>query len=162
VTKLFDELRSEPILLAHQPLCGRYDDHLIEVRGRKVCMGCATVYPAVLGAFPALAWVRPGFLPSFVLSLALFAVQPLRFVSSHGRARTFLNALLGCSLAAALYSAIACPSELRILVYPFIAAVIVGFEYLKGRRALSRCQGCPARAAFPRCVREPMDLEEGE
>ncbi len=161
MTKLFDELRREPILLAHHPLCGRYDDHFIEIGGRKVCRGCATIYPVALGVFLALAWVRPGFMPSFVLSLALFALQLLRFASSRGRMRTVLNVLLGSSLAAALYSAIACPSELRILLYSFIGAVIVSFEYFKGRRAFSRCQGCPVRAAFPRCVREPVDLEGG-
>ncbi|MCG7844759.1 MAG: zinc-ribbon domain-containing protein [Methanomassiliicoccales archaeon] len=39
-----DELRNEPILLAHHPLCGRFDDHLLTIRGRKVCRSCGTAY----------------------------------------------------------------------------------------------------------------------
>ncbi len=148
-----DELRNEPILLAHHPLCGRFEDHLLTIRGRKVCRGCVTVYPTFLVMLVLLLLVRPEFITAFVGSLILFSAQLLRFITS-GRGRSiFFNMVLGSSLAMAAYSAIVCPPDLRIYVYPFIITVIVVFEYLKGRRMLKKCKECPDRAFYPTCAR---------
>lgn len=153
--KFIDELRNEPILLAHHPLCGRFDDHLQTVKGRKVCRGCLTVYPSFALALALLFMGRPEFVMAFAVSLMLFALQLPRFVVHGGRWPVFFNLVLGSSLALAAYSAIVCPPELRIYVHPFIISVIVVFEYLKGRRMLKRCKECPDRASYPRCARGP-------
>jgi len=148
-----DELRNEPFLLAHHPLCGRFDDHLLTIRGRKVCRGCVTVYPTFLVMLVLLFMGRPTFEAAFFASLLLFSFQLLRFVKSGHGISIFFNMVLGSSLAMAIYSAIVCPPELRIYVYPFIITVIVVFEYLKGRRMLKKCKECPDHAYYPRCAR---------
>ena len=148
-----DELRNEPILLAHHPLCGRFDDHLLTIRGRKVCRGCVTVYPTFLAMLVLLFMGRPAFEVAFFASLFQFSVQLLRFVTSGPGISIFFNTVLGSSLAFATYSAIICPPDLRIYVYPFIITVIVVFEYLKGRRMLKRCKECSDRALYPKCAR---------
>lgn len=148
-----DELRNEPILLAHHPLCGRFDDHLLTIRGRKVCRGCVTVYPALMVMLVLLFMGRPTFEAAFIASLFLFSFQLLRFVMSGRKVSIIFNMVLGSSLALALYSAIVCQPDLRTHVYPFIITVIVVFELLKGRRMLKRCKECPDLASYPRCAR---------
>lgn len=155
--KFIDELRNEPILLAHHPLCGRFDDHLLTVRGRKVCRGCITVYPTFAVILLLLFLGRPEFLPAFAGSLIVFAAQLMRFLIKGRGWSIFFNAALGSSLALVAYAALVCPSELRVFVYPFILTVIVVFEYLKGKRMLNQCKECPDRANYPRCARGPTD-----
>ena len=151
--KFMDELRNEPILLAHHPLCGRFDDHLLTIRGRKVCRGCVTVYPAFLLMLALLFMGRPTFEAAFFASLFQFSFQLLRFVISGRGISILFNMVLGSSLAFATYSAIVCPPDQRIYVYPFIITVIVVFEYLKGKRMLKKCEECPAHASYPKCAR---------
>ncbi len=148
-----DELRNEPILLAHHPLCGRFDDHLLTMRGRKVCRGCLTVYPTFLVILALLLLVRPNFEAAFFASLFQFSIQLLRFITSGRRMSIIFNMILGSSLAMAIYSAIVCPPDLRIYVYPFMITVIVVFEYLKGRRMLKSCKECPDHPSYPKCAR---------
>ncbi|HNU36430.1 MAG TPA: hypothetical protein PKJ15_07510 [Methanomassiliicoccales archaeon] len=155
-----DELRNEPILLAHHPLCGRFDDHLLTVRGRKICRGCVTVYPTFLVMLVLLSLSGPTFEAAFLASLLLFSFQLMRFVASGRWTAILFNVVLGSSLAMVIYSAIVCPPELRIYVYPFIITVIVVFEYLKGRRMLDRCKECPSYASYPLCARGPGKPED--
>jgi len=140
-------------LLAHHPLCGRFDDHLLTIRGRKLCRGCATVYPTFALILLLLFLGRPEFVAAFAASLFLFAFQLFRFLI-HGRGWSMMfNMMLGSSLALVTYSAVVCPPELRIYLYPFIIGVIVVFQYVKGRRMLRGCEECPSRAFYPRCAR---------
>jgi hypothetical protein len=78
------------------------------------------------------------------------------------RVTVLFNMILGASLGLVIYSAVVCPSDLRSFVYPFIIAVIVIFEYLKGRRMLSRCRECPDRASYPKCARGPLNPVNGK
>jgi len=162
ITRLLNEIRGEPILLAHHPLCGRFDDHLLTLRGRKVCRGCITVYPAALAAMILVLLLGPEFEPAFIGSLVLFAAQLVRFAWSGRWTSILFNVVLGASLALVLYSAIVCPPDLRLFVYPFIITVFVVFQYLKGRKMLSQCESCPERAAYPECARAPRGPENSK
>ncbi|MHC1680233.1 MAG: hypothetical protein AB9860_03160 [Methanomassiliicoccales archaeon] len=157
-----DELRNEPILLAHHPLCGRFDDHLLTIRGRKICRGCVTVYPTFLVMLALLFLGRPTFEVVFLGSIILFSFQLLRFVTSGRGLSIIFNMVLGSSLALAIYSAIVCPPDLRIYVYPFLITVIIVFEYLKGRRMLNKCKDCSNRASYPKCARGPMKIDDSK
>lgn len=160
--KFVDELRNEPILLAHHPLCGKFDDHMLNIKGRKVCRGCVTVYPTTVLVLISMFVIRPEFEPVFVFSLVLFGIQLPRFLCSGRLTSIVFNIILGSSLASVLYSALICPDDLRILVYPFIVAVIVSFEYFKGRRMLNMCRSCPDHGSFPKCARGLKDLDNGK
>ena len=147
-------------MLAHHPLCGRFDDHLLNIRGRKVCRGCVTVYPTFAFIMVLLFMGRPEFMAAFMASLFSFTFQLLRFLIPGRGWSIFFNTVLGSSLALAAYSAIVCPPDLRLFVYPFIVTVIVVFEFLKGRRMLKRCKECPSHASYPRCARGPPISED--
>jgi len=157
--KFVEELRNEPILLAHHPLCGKFDDHMLNIKGRKVCRGCVTVYPTAILIFISMLFIRLEFELAFMVSLMLFGIQLLRFLYSGHLISIAFNILLGSSLASVLYSAIICPADLRIYVYPFIAVVIVSFEYLKGKRMLDKCHKCPEHGSFPKCARGSEGLK---
>ena len=120
------------------------------------------MYPAAIVVLITALLLRPDFLPAFVGSLVLFAGQLVRFALSGRRTSVLLNIVLGASLGMVLYSAVACPPNLRPYVYPFIISVIVSFEYLKGRRMLSRCKDCPERNSYPRCARGPMNIDDSK
>lgn len=154
-TRLLDEIKDEPIILAHHPLCGRFDDHMLIISGRKVCRGCATVYPTALAAIVILVLLRSEFLPAFITSLVLFGSQLSRFFFSGGKASILFNVVLGASLASVIYSLIVCPPDLRLYVYPFVIVVYTSFQYLKGKRMLSQCESCPNRPSYPGCARGP-------
>ena len=114
--KFMDELRNEPILLSHHPLCGRFSDHLLTIRGRKVCRGCITVYPTFAVMLVILLMVRPEFMVAFVGSLFLFCVQLSRFITTGRRRSTFFNTVLGSSLA---------PSSARSAAFAFETADLI-------------------------------------
>ena len=162
MVKFIQELRDEPILLAHHPLCGKFDDHMLSIRGRKVCRGCITVYPMAALVLTALLLLRPAFELAFVLSLAFFCLQLPRFFVRNNKTSIAFNIMLGGSLASVLYSAIVCPDELRVFIYPFIAFVIVTFEYLKGKRMMDKCHDCPEHHHFPKCARGREDHTNGK
>jgi len=122
-----------------------------------VCRGCVTVYPTFLVMFVLLFMGRPSFEAAFFASLFQFSIQLLRFVKSGRAVSIFFNLILGSSLAMAVYSAIVCPPDLRIYVYPFILTVIVVFEYFKGKRMLNKCKECQDRASYPQCARGRED-----
>ena len=151
--KIIDELRGEPILLAHHPLCGRFEDHFLVWRGRRLCRGCFTVYPTAAAVLLAMWALGAGFLASFVLGVTLFAIQLLRALPSLRPLVIAFNLILGASLASVLMAVITCPPQLRWYVYPFVLAVYVTFVYLKGRRVLRACRDCPDYASFPGCAR---------
>lgn len=129
------------------------------IRGRKVCRGCVTVYPTFLIMLAILLIGRPVFAVAFMSSLLLFSIQLLRFIVHGSRWTIIFNLFTGSSLALAAFSALVCPPELRLYVYPFIVTVIVAFEFLKGRKMFRRCKECPSHESYPRCARVPMDAE---
>jgi len=151
--RLLQELRNEPLILAHHPLCGRFDDHFLRIGERRLCRGCFTVYPSAVVLLIVLLLLEMPFSSYFVLALMLFAAQLPRFLPSLRGLTVPFNFLLGGSLAAILASMLVCPANLRALFYPFVIAVIVAFMYLKGRRVLATCRGCTDHDSFPACAR---------
>jgi len=151
--RLLQELRSEPLILAHHPLCGRFDDHFLSIGERRLCRGCFTVYPSAVVLLIVLWLLEMPFSSYFVLALAFFAAQLPRFLPSLRGLTVPFNFLLGGSLAAIIAAMLVCPPDLRSLFYPFVIAFIVAFMYLKGRRVLATCRKCPDRASFPACAR---------
>ena len=151
--KVLNELRREPILLAHHPLCGRFEDHFIMVRGRRLCRGCLTVYPSAALWALALWSMGASFLPSLVLAVSLFTVQLLRAVPTLRGLSVPFNIMLGMSLASVMAAMLLCPPGQRIVLYPLVLGVASAFVYLKGRRVFLVCRECPDRASFPRCAR---------
>lgn len=155
--KFIEGLR-EPMVLSHHPLCGRFDDHVFVLRGRKVCRGCATAYPAAIVALLALMAVRP--LPYdglFFLSVVAFILNLGRFlVTRRIMTDVLFNSLLGVSLAAVIASALTAPSGERTVIAAVAVFVFIAFNLLKGYRMFSTCRRCPSSPRFPDCSIRPL------
>lgn len=154
IRRTVSRIDRDPIILSHHPLCGRFDDHVFKVRGRSVCIGCATVYPSALVTALVLLGVGP--VPFSIVSaiaLSSFAVNLLRFLAKSHRLSVLFNAGLGVSSGAALFSTAYAPEDLRLVVVLVVIAVAAVFSLLKGYRVFTKCKSCEHYPEFPSCCR---------
>lgn len=150
--RIVSRIDSDPIILAHHPLCGRFDDHVFRIRGRAVCLGCATVYPSALVTSLLLLIVGPvSFSVVFPIALSFFALNLVRFVRRGHRLSVLFNISLGISAGAAVFSGVYAPGDLQLAVIASGLAVVVSFSFLKGRRVFATCKSCPRYREFPHC-----------
>ncbi|MBU1158629.1 MAG: hypothetical protein KKE24_04745 [Candidatus Thermoplasmatota archaeon] len=162
IKRIVSKIDGDPIILSHHPLCGRFDDHVFKIKGRRVCRGCATVYPSALVTALLLLIVSPiSFAITFPIALSFFAVNLMRLLSKNHRLSILFNACLGISLGAALFSAIYAPEGLQLVVVIAGLAVAISFSFLKGRRVFSTCRSCQRYREFPSCC-GPRTLQRGE
>lgn len=154
LNKFFSEIKNEPIVIAHHPLCGKYDDHFFCIKGRKVCRGCLTVYPsATLGLIIILMFAITDFYLLFYTSLALFSLNLLRLVLNRTTMSNMIfNVILGGCLSTIISSALYCPEDKILLFYPFVVTVFLIFMSYRGLRMLHNCKICPNYSMFPSCV----------
>jgi hypothetical protein len=152
----------DPIILSHHPLCGRFEDHVFKIRGRYVCIGCATVYPsAIITALLLSILNTSSFAIVFPIALSSFAANLMRFLSKSHRLSLLFNTSLGISLGAYLLSAIHSPENLRLGVVLGGLAVAISFSFLKGYRVLAKCKSCQSYRDFPSCYNpRPRQVNE--
>ena len=49
VSKWFYILRAaKPLLLSHHPNCDRFQNHVINIKGHRICFGCLIIYPTLI------------------------------------------------------------------------------------------------------------------
>jgi len=152
ISRLASKIDSDPIILSHHPLCGRFEDHVFRIRGRYLCIGCATVYPSALVTALLLLMVSPvSFAVIFPIALSFFALNLMRFLSKNHRLSVLFNVSLGISLGAALFSAVYAPANLQLVVIFVELAVAISFSFLKGHRMFATCRSCQRYREFPAC-----------
>lgn len=151
--RLRSELRNEPIVLAHHPLCGRYDDHFFIISGRKVCRGCLTVYPSAIVAFVVLVLLGvEDFYLLYGTAFVLFLINFLRIVFHRSKASNIaFNIMLGTVLALTVQALLHCPDDAKMFFYPFTLVAAAIFMGLRGHRLFSKCKKCPEYHRYPKC-----------
>lgn len=151
--RLRRELKNEPIVLAHHPLCGRYDDHFFIISGRKVCRGCLTVYPSAILVFIVLMLLKiTDFNILYTVAVALLIVNFIRMVIHRSKLTNLIfNMMLGTCLAFTVQALLHCPDELKIVIYPFTLLTAALFMGLRGMRLFSKCKKCPDYWRYPKC-----------
>ena len=150
--RVLSTIDRDPIILSHHPLCGKFEDHVFKIKGRHVCIGCATVYPsAIMTAILLLVLSSGSFAIAFPLALSSFALNLTRFLSKSHRFSVLFNASLGISLGASLLASIHAPEDLQVVVVVFVLAVAISFSLVKGRRMLATCKSCERYREFPSC-----------
>ena len=155
--KLIAKIDETPIILAHHPMCGKFEDHYFNIRGRSICIGCFTVYPSVIVAFIFMFFLYPNLNISFVnilfISIVLLIINFLRFVPRLSHKQTIpLNIVLGTSISLAFFSVLQAPdfyTQLYVLVFIFLVGSI--FTFYKGWRVFLECKKCQEYANFPYC-----------
>lgn len=151
--RILSKLDAEPILLSHHPMCGRFGDHMFNIKGRAVCIGCVTVYPSAL---ISLAFLLAAGINSFgtllYIAVAPFLLNLFRLVLKKRRVfSVFFNILLGVSLASSVLCIICAPDSIRIFVFLFVLAAASVFVFLKGMRVFMTCRRCLDYPNFPAC-----------
>lgn len=150
--RVLSSIDNDPIILSHHPLCGKFEDHTFKIRGRHVCIGCATVYPsAILTALLLSSMNLSSFAVASPIALSSFALNLMRFLSKSHRLSILFNTILGVSLGASLLSAIHAPGNLQLAVILVGLAVAFAFSFLKGYRVLATCRSCQRYREFPSC-----------
>ncbi|QLH74759.1 MAG: hypothetical protein HPY73_04405 [Methanomassiliicoccales archaeon] len=155
MSKIRDELKNEPIVLAHHPMCGRYDDHFFIISGRKICRGCLTVYPSAIAVFLVLMLLGiDDFWTLFGAAFVLFMINSLRILIDRSKAMNIIfNIMLGTILALTIQAILHCPDELKIVIYPFVVLSAFAFMGIRGWKLLLSCKKCPDYRNFPACAR---------
>jgi len=146
-----------PIILAHHPLCGKFEDHYFTIRGRPICIGCLTVYPSVIAAFIFLFFLYPylniNFIDILLISIILLIINFLRFIPRMSHKQILpLNIILGISISLAFFSVLKAPdfhTQLYLLGLIFVIGSI--FSFYKGWRVFLKCKKCQEFANFPYC-----------
>lgn len=151
--RILSKLDAEPILLSHHPMCGRFDDHTFNIKGRAVCIGCTTVYPsAAISLVTLLVAGIDSFSVLFYVAIVSFLLNLYRLVLKKKRAfSVFFNILLGISLASSVLCIIYSSGSLQIFILLFVLAVASVFVFLKGMQVFITCRRCPDFPNFPAC-----------
>ena len=156
IDRVVSRIDRDPIILSHHPLCGKFEDHFFRVRGRRVCIGCATVYPSALATLLLVAVLHP--IP-FVLVLStavfFFVLNLSRFVFRSHRISVLFNVSLGISLGCAILSVAYAPGALQLPVLLAWLAVGVAFSLVKGKKVFAECKSCERYQEFPHCSEPP-------
>lgn len=152
IRRIVSKIDSDPIILSHHPLCGRFEDHVFKIRERYVCIGCATVYPSALAtALLLLVANLNSFAITFLIALSFFTLNLTRFLSKDHRFSVLFNTCLGISLGAVPFSIIYAPENLQLAVVFAELAVAITFSFLKGYSMFATCKNCPRYREFPSC-----------
>ena len=160
--RVLSTIDSDPIILSHHPLCGKFEDHVFKIGRRYVCIGCATVYPSAILTVLLLSIVNlSSFAIAFPIALSSFALNMMRFLSKNHRLSVLFNSILGVSLGASLLSAIHAPDNLQLAVVFVGLAVAISFSFVKGYRVFATCKSCPRYREFPSCY-NPSPLRVNE
>ena len=157
IKKFTTKIDETPIILAHHPLCGNFEDHYFKVKGRSVCIGCFTVYPSAIVAFIIAYVLYPyldiSYIEILMTAIALLILNFLRFAPQLSHKQVIpLNIVLGASLALSILSLLKAP-ELRTRIYLLILIIVVGsiFAFYKGWRVFQKCKKCQNYSNFPYC-----------
>ena len=155
--KLIAKIDDTPIILAHHPMCGKFEDHYFNIRGRSICIGCFTVYPSVIVAFIFMFFLYPRINISYVsilfISIVLLIINFLRFIPRMSHKHVLLlNIVLGTSISLAFFSVLKAPDfYTRLYLLGFIFATGSFFSFYKGWRIFLECKKCQEFANFPYC-----------
>ena len=146
--------------MAHHPDCERFEDHVVRIRGTRVCMGCLFTYPPAIVLVAAVLLLRPAFLPGyhvlFALTCLIFCLLLLRKVlfkkpleKSWG---IFFRLIRGMGLGLGVVSILLAEGKPRMLLAATLGVVLLSYSIYSGLKAMKVCKVCPSYEQFPYCT----------
>lgn len=154
-SNLFDKLklnRSQYWFIAHHPVCDRYSNHLIFIKGYPFCLGCTFMYLGVLFGVVVvnlIPWNTVSFATSLSCHLLLLlptAIQPwIQYKFFKKIARFILGVTISSYLISSIFY-IALPFT-GWLYYPLVfttfGALSLCLIFLRNRFTKNPCRTCP-------------------
>jgi hypothetical protein len=130
---------------------------MIEVSGRKVCLGCIFVYPSTAVTLIVLLIITSYIEVSYLLFLGLavltFLINLLRFFKIKNKSISIILRIdLGISLGLAVYTVWIAPIWIpKLLVIYLVLQVASIYIFFRGLKALRICENCDRHNQFPNC-----------
>jgi len=171
IRKIKEEIDKEPFLLSHHPLCEKYESHLVEIRGYKVCMGCLFTYPSALATILIVNLLYSvssyGFELLFYLGLIFFGIALIRklFLDDNSLSKQIhilFRVVLGISLGFEISAIEYAEGESRLFLIVFVASFIVIYNIANGIHTRKTCKTCEQYPLFPNCDGWPDNRDTGK
>lgn len=158
--KIGKALDEEPFILSHHPLCERYEKHVVEIHGRKVCMGCLFTYSSAaitlllinifhftgIYDYSDLFWMGILFF-GLAMIRKLFLDDDKLSKNIHILFRSLLGISLGFEIGAIQYS----EGSTRWILIVLVVSVMIVYNVLNTFKTRKICKTCPQYSVFPNC-----------
>jgi len=158
------------LLLAHHPLCGRFQEDLLEVGGRRLCLGCFLSYPIALVIVGLWLWQGlPGewyhhLLVGFLLGAGQFA-SLVGWTERKG-VKMVVKVALGFGFGLATVGVWGVPVVwwIRLLIFLNLSWTASMLAYFRTRNIERVCLECVWRGDWDHCpgVEPPYGWREPE
>lgn len=157
--RLKDYFDNNPFLLAHHPSCDIFSNHILNIRGRRLCLGCFIIYPSAVIALVLLFLLSDyhtyDYLIAFYMALAMFGINSIRKIIYRDnlpkRVQVVFRVVLGISLASIMYSIWLAPRPEQYMVIGLFLAVAIGYNLFNSKKMLKTCKECCHYPQFPKC-----------
>ncbi len=145
------------LILSHHPLCRHFDEHVIEIRGRKYCKGCLLSYPTMI-----ITLISGLFIPAFqnftyfdflILALITILISLGRLIPFRSNSLSIILRInFGLSLGFGLLSILLAPDIFYVVMIFFSFALIHGsIVFFKWKKFFEPCKECEYYPHFPAC-----------
>ncbi len=163
VSKWFYILRAaKPLLLSHHPNCDRFQNHVINIKGHRICFGCLIIYPtlilSIITIFISKNQVNNLFEWHFIIIGA--ALVSLKIIDLEKKSyKLIINLFTGIGVALAIFSIFELPFDLWINVIILILFILfTGF--LAGYKFDKKMKVCKNECEYKRDWSQCPGLKE--
>ncbi|MDC0161313.1 hypothetical protein OAI71_00430 [Marine Group III euryarchaeote] len=144
--------------LSHHPLCSSFTEDLIQVKGWKICLGCAIAYPLAILVIICSIWLPYGnwgweFLAMTGIPLGLLQLMSTIGLTKKRSLKIFIKILLGVGLGltALFILKIPLPFPIRMLIFIAAAQLASIPAGLRSKNIKKKCEKCPYNAEWGSC-----------
>lgn len=149
--------RMGPLILSHHPLCCGFDEHVVEIGGRKYCKGCLFSYPTMVATL-LIGLFAPVFQNLAYTDFLVFALITLliglgRLIPSKSNFLSIaLRMNLGLSLGFGWLSILLAPGIFHaVIIFSFFAAIHGIIAFFKWKKFFEPCRECEHYSNLPVC-----------
>lgn len=139
-SKWFYILRAaKPLLLSHHPNCDRFQNHVINIKGHRICFGCLIIYPTLILSLITIFILKNqiNYLFEWYIIFIGALLVSLKIIDFDTKSyKLIVNIFTGIGVALAIFSIFGLPFDLWINVIIFILFIlftgfIAGYKFDK-------------------------------
>lgn len=144
--------------LSHHPLCTTFSEDLLQIKGWKLCLGCAITYPVAIFVILGSLWFPYGNWDWELLATTGIPLGLLQILSTFGLTKKralkiFVKITLGLGIGLTALSILKIPLPFPIRMLIFIAATQIASipAGLRARNIKKKCEECAYNAEWGSC-----------
>ncbi len=149
IMPLLDSPELRFILLSHHPNCEKFENHTLNIRGTRVCIGCLAFYPTFMIVFSSvyfLGFYSVNYVKLIYLGILQSSVLLFNFL---GLAKTKITkfitkVILGSGIAFILVGILKSPFILilKSLILAIFFTILMILNYLRVKIMINTCKKC--------------------